>query len=68
MGSVISIRFTPNGIGDPIERSGRVIAISHEMEPGIHTMTLGVGSVQDSLFIIGDPTFGTIEGPGVLAF
>jgi hypothetical protein len=68
MGSVISIRFTPNGIGDPIERSGRVIAISHEMEPGIHTMTLGVGSIQDSLFIIGDPTFGTIEGPGVLAF
>jgi hypothetical protein len=68
MGSVISIRFTPNSVGDPIERSGRVIAIAHEMEPGVHIMTLGVGSVQDSLFIIGDPTFGTIEGPGVLAF
>lgn len=68
MGSVISIRFTPNGIGDPIERSGRVISIGHEIEKDIHIMTLGVGSVQDSLFIIGDPTFGTIEGPGVLAF
>lgn len=68
MGSVISIRFTPNSVGDPIERSGRVIAIGHEIEKDIHIMTLGVGSVQGSLFIIGDPTFGTIEGPGVLAF
>jgi hypothetical protein len=68
MGSVISIRFTPNGVGDPIERSGRVIAIGHEIDTNSHIMTLGVGSVQDSLFIIGDPTFGIIEGPGVLAF
>lgn len=68
MGSVISIRFTPNSIGDPIERSGRVIAMNHSIDQDIHVMTLGVGSVQDSLFVIGDATFGTIEGPGVLAF
>jgi len=68
MGSVISIRFTPNSIGDPIERSGRVIAINHSIEQDDHVMTLGVGSVQDSLFVIGDAVFGTIEGPGVLAF
>lgn len=68
MGSVISIRFTPNSIGNPIERSGRVIAINHQVEPEQHVMVLGVGSVQDSLFVIGDATFGTIEGPGVLAF
>lgn len=68
MGSVISIRFTPNSLGSPIERSGRVIAINHAIEKDIHIMTLGVGSVQDSLFVIGDAVFGTIEGPGVLAF
>lgn len=68
MGSVISIRFTPNSIGDPIERSGRVIAMNHSIDQNIHIMTLGVGSVQDSLFVIGDAVFGTIEGPGVLAF
>lgn len=68
MGSVISIRFTPNSLGSAIERSGRVIAINHAIEKDIHIMTLGVGSVQDSLFVIGDAVFGTIEGPGVLAF
>ena len=68
MGSIISIRFTPNSVGDPIERSGQVISINHDIEVDSHIMTIGVGSVQTSLFIIGDPVFGTIEGPGVLAF
>jgi len=68
MGSVISVRFTPNSIGEPIERSGRVISINHDIDPQTHVMTLGVGSVQDDLFVIGDAVFGTIEGPGILAF
>lgn len=68
MGSVISVRFRPNSVGDPIERSGQVISISHDIEIDSHIMTIGVGSVQTSLFIIGDAVFGTIEGPGVLAF
>jgi hypothetical protein len=70
MGSVIQINFTPNGLGDPIERYGLVISLGHSVSPDDHIMTIGVGSLQTSLFVIGDPEFGTIgEGaPGVLGF
>jgi hypothetical protein len=70
MGSVIQVKFTPNGIGPAIERYGLVISIGHDVSPDDHVMTIGVGSLQTSLFVIGDPEFGTIgEGaPGVLGF
>jgi hypothetical protein len=70
MGSVIQIKFTPNGIPPAIERYGLVISVNHEISPDDHIMTIGVGSLQTSLFVIGDPEFGTIgEGaPGVLGF
>jgi hypothetical protein len=70
MGSVIQVKFTPNNIGSPIVRYGLVISIGHDISPDDHIMTIGVGSLQTSLFVIGDPVFGTIgEGaPGVLGF
>jgi hypothetical protein len=70
MGAVIQVKFTPNGIGPAIERYGLVISIGHDISPDDHVMTVGVGSLQTSLFVIGDPEFGTIgEGaPGVLGF
>jgi hypothetical protein len=70
MGSVIQVKFTPNGIAPAIERYGLVIGIGHSVSPDDHIMTIGVGSLQTSLFVIGDPEFGTIgEGaPGVLGF
>jgi hypothetical protein len=70
MGSVIQINFTPNGLGDSIQRYGLVISLGHSVSPDDHMMTIGVGSLQTSLFVIGDPEFGTIgEGaPGVLGF
>jgi hypothetical protein len=70
MGSVIQIKFTPNGIPPAIERYGLVISVNHEISPEDHIMTIGVGSLQTSLFVIGDPEFGTIGvgAPGVLGF
>jgi hypothetical protein len=70
MGSVIQVKFTPNGIAPAIERYGLVIAINHQISAEDHIITVGVGSLQTSLFVIGDPVFGTIgEGaPGVLGF
>jgi hypothetical protein len=70
MGSVIQVKFTPNGIGPAIERYGLVISIGHDISPDDHVMTVGVGSLQTSLFVIGDPEFGTIGvgAPGVLGF
>ncbi len=68
--SVIEIKFTPNSVGSAIERYGLVIAISHDISPDDHIMQVGVGSLQTSLFVIGDSEFGTIgeSAPGVLGF
>jgi hypothetical protein len=70
MGSVIQVKFTPNGIGPAIERYGLVIAINHQISAEDHIITVGVGSLQTSLFVIGDSVFGTIGlgAPGVLGF
>ena len=70
MGSVIQVKFTPNGIAPAIERYGLVIAINHQISPEDHIITVGVGSLQTSLFVIGDSVFGTIGvgAPGVLGF
>jgi hypothetical protein len=70
MGSVIQINFTPNSLGDPIQRFGLVISLNHSVSPDEHIMNVGVGSLQTSLFVIGDSEFGTIgeSAPGVLGF
>lgn len=70
MGSVIQINFTPNSLGDPISRYGLVISLNHSVAPDEHIMSVGVGSLQTSLFVIGDAEFGTIgeSAPGVLGF
>ncbi len=68
MGSVIEVKFTPNGIGPAIERYGLVISIGHDISPDDHVMTVGVGSLQTSLFVLNDAEFGKLDGAGVLAF
>jgi hypothetical protein len=70
MGSVIQVKFTPNGIAPAIERYGLVISINHQISAEDHIITVGVGSLQTSLFVIGDSVFGTIGvgAPGVLGF
>jgi hypothetical protein len=72
IGDVCEVRFTPGNppTGAPVERYGLLINIAHDIAPDSHYVTLGFGSLQTSLFVIGDPEFGTIgEGaPGVLGF
>jgi hypothetical protein len=72
IGDVAQVKLTPGNppVGAKVERFGQIIAITHDVEPGSHSVTFGLGSLQTSLFVIGDPEFGTIgEGaPGVLGF
>lgn len=70
IGDVIQVQLTPGNppTGDPIERYGRVISISHAVEPDSHFVTIGVGSVQTSLFVLDDAEFGKLDGAGILAF
>ena len=72
IGDVAQVKLTPGNppVGAKVERYGQVIQISHDVSPGSHQVTFGLGSLQTSLFVIGDPEFGTIGvgAPGVLGF
>lgn len=72
IGDVAQVKLTPGNppVGAKVERFGQVISISHDVSPGDHIVTFGLGSLQTSLFVIGDPEFGTIgvDAPGVLGF
>ena len=72
IGDVVQVKLTPGNppVGTKIERYGQVISIAHNVEPGSHIVSFGLGSLQTSLFVIGDAEFGTIGvgAPGVLGF
>ena len=72
IGDVLQVKITPGNppIGSQIERYGQIIQIAHEVTPDEHFITVGLGSLQTSLFVIGDAEFGTIgtNAPGVLGF
>jgi translation elongation factor EF-1beta len=72
IGDVLQVKITPGNppVGSQIERYGQIIQIGHEVTPDEHFITFGLGSLQTSLFVIGDSEFGTIgvDAPGVLGF
>ena len=72
IGDVLQVKITPGNppVGSQIERYGQLISIAHEVTPDEHVITFGLGSLQTSLFVIGDAEFGTIgtNAPGVLGF
>jgi len=72
IGDVALVQITPGNppVGSQIERYGLIIQIAHEVSPDEHFITFGLGSLQTSLFVIGDAEFGTIgeNAPGVLGF
>jgi hypothetical protein len=72
IGDVAQVKLTPGNppVGAKVERYGQVIQIAHDVSPGSHQVTFGLGSLQTSLFVIGDAEFGTIGvgAPGVLGF
>jgi len=72
IGDVLQVKITPGNppVGSQIERYGQIIQIAHQVTPDEHFITFGLGSLQTSLFVIGDAEFGTIgtDAPGVLGF
>ena len=72
IGDLLEVKLTPGNppVGAQIDRYGQIISIGHSVEPDSHVIIFGLGSLQTSLFVIGDAEFGTIgEGaPGVLGF
>lgn len=72
IGDVVTVTFTPNQVGDPFSKFCRVEGFAHVIDKPFHTVTVYVSNLGDTFsgapFIIGDPVYGVIGGPGVLTF
>jgi hypothetical protein len=66
LGDVAFISFTPNNIGDPIERYLEVIKIDHSVTPFSHIVELGFRQLLYPPFVLDSPVFGRL-GIGSLA-
>lgn len=60
LGDQAKIRFTPNGIGDPIERTVVIDAIEHRMAPGGHIVSFNFSQTLAAL-ILNDTEQGILD-------
>jgi len=70
LADIAEIVFTPNGVGDPIDKGQLIVGINHSINVDSHRVQFKFAPVSLNNFIIGDAEFGTIgeNADGVLAF
>jgi len=61
LGSVAKIVFTPNGIGDAIQRFVQVISINHTVNPQNHFIEFGFQSLDAAYLVLDDAEFGKLD-------
>lgn len=66
LGDVVRVVFTPNGIGDAIDRFVAIDAIEHVVTPNVHTVQLDLSQTIGA-FILDSATFGVLDS-NVLGF
>jgi hypothetical protein len=68
IGDVISISFTPNNIGSPIQQFGQIIRLGHSIDSDRHDMFISVSSLDWSFLVLDDQVFGRLDSNNALAF
>jgi hypothetical protein len=67
--NVISVTFTPNRLGDAVQRTCIIEGIRHDIGPDYHEVTLSLGDTDRRSFLtLDDSIFGALNGANVLAF
>lgn len=61
IGAVCKVTFTPNGIGDAIERYVEVIRVQQLVTPEEHTVMLGFRSLDFASIVLDDAEFGRLD-------
>lgn len=61
LGSIAKVIFTPNGIGDAIQRFVQVISVNHTVNPQTHYIEFGFQSVDTAYLILDDAEFGKLD-------
>lgn len=64
IGDLVTVRFTPNGIGDPIEQDVGIESIEDEMTPAAHYVSFNLSARLMNVFIVGYSNL----GEGVLGY
>lgn len=69
LGSVVSVTFTPDGLGSAIVREALVEGIQHDIRREEWDVALSLGDATSRfVFTIQDSAYGIIQGPGLIAF
>jgi len=66
LGDVATVKFTPNGIGDPIERTVEIIRIAHNIQVDRYFVSFGFQELSNEFFVLDDEVFGKLD-EGILA-
>ena len=61
IGSIAKVTFTPNGIGDAIERFVQVIRISHAVNTQTHFVEFGFEALDYAALVLDDAEFGKLD-------
>lgn len=67
LGQYTTVRFTPSGIPPEIVRYGKIIRIEANHTPNMATMTFGLQTFANPVFILDDPLLGKLD-TGVLGY
>lgn len=61
IGDIIRIRFTPNGIGDPIDQYQIITGVSHEIGINSHLINFDFGTTVGLVFVLDSEVFGILS-------
>jgi hypothetical protein len=61
IGSVVRIKFTPNGIAPAIDRYAEVIQVAHGSNQITHSVALGFATLENALLVLDDAEFGKLD-------
>jgi hypothetical protein len=61
IGSVVRIKFTPNGIAPAIDKYAEVIQISNGSNQVTHSVALGFATLENALLVLDDAEFGKLD-------
>lgn len=67
IGDLVQIRFTPNGVGSPIERYAIVSSLQNQVSVDDHRIRVGVSTVDFIGLVLDDAALGILD-VGMLAF
>jgi hypothetical protein len=68
LGSIAKVEFTPNDIGDAIERFVKVISINHLVRPDTHYVEFGFEALEGGFWTLSDEVFGRLSSGNFLGF